>query len=486
LTYGPWDDITPSASPDGSQIAFASNRAGAWDLYLLDLSNGETTRLTDTTAYDAAPSWSPDGRWLAYESYTGEADAANLEIFLLEVPEAGASASQPVQLTLDPGADYSPAWSPSGRMIAFITDRSGEAETWLADLDRMDDRFKNLSQNRETQESHPAWSPDGSSLAWGTSGAGIQTIQSCFFDDIRSSCRQRSLGSGDWPVWSPDGGTLLTSLPTPNQAYLAGYSPQAANLALPPLALNGSLTGLAWGPAPLAQPLPGLIAEAALVTPTPTWKPLIAPQAEIPAGRQRLVSLEGVAAEYPLLQDQVDDSFNALRSDAANRTGWDFLSSLENAYVPLTTPLFPGMQQDWLYTGRAFSFNPAPLHAGWVVIVREDFGSETYWRVYLRARFQDGSMGMPLQNLPWSIDARSSGDPRAYEQGGSLAGSLPGGYWIDFTQLASVYGWERLPALTTWRSAYQAARYNEFTYMGGLDWLGAMQEIYPPEALITP
>jgi TolB protein len=272
----------------------------------------------------------------------------------------------------------------------------------------------------------------------------------------------------------------------PNQTYLAGYSLQAANLALPPLALEGSLTGLAWGTAPLAEPLPGPIAVAASVLPTPGWQPLITPLAEIPAGRQRLVSLEGVTAEYPLLQDQVDEAFNALRCEAANRTGWDFLSSLENAYVPLTTPLFPGMQQDWLYTGRAFSFNTAPLYAGWVVIVREDFGSETYWRVYLRARFQDGSMGMPLQNLPWSLDARSSGDPRAYELGGALAGGLPGGYWIDFTQLAAVYGWERLPALTTWRSAYQAARYNEFVNPGGLDWLGAMQEIYPPEALIMP
>jgi TolB protein len=213
---------------------------------------------------------------------------------------------------------------------------------------------------------------------------------------------------------------------------------------------------------------------------------VVAPTDGIPNDRQRLVTLEGVAAEYPLLQDQVDEAFTALRSEAASRTGWDFLSSLENAYTPLTMPLFPGMMQDWLYTGRAFSFNTAPLHAGWAVVTREDFGSETYWRVYLRARFQDGSMGLPLQHLPWSFDARSSGDPSAYEQGGSLAGSIPGGYWLDFTQLAAAYSWERIPALTTWRSAYQAARYNEFIHTGGLDWQTAMQEIYPPEALAIP
>jgi hypothetical protein len=69
LTSGPWQDITPSTSPDGTQLAFASNRNGHWDLYLLDLRSGETRQITDTPEYDAAPSWSPDGRWLVYESY---------------------------------------------------------------------------------------------------------------------------------------------------------------------------------------------------------------------------------------------------------------------------------------------------------------------------------------------------------------------------------------------------------------------------------
>jgi len=60
LTNGDWDDITPAPSPDGKSIAFASNRFGYWDLYLMELSNGKLTRLTDTPQYEAAPSWSPD------------------------------------------------------------------------------------------------------------------------------------------------------------------------------------------------------------------------------------------------------------------------------------------------------------------------------------------------------------------------------------------------------------------------------------------
>ena len=52
-------------------------------------------------------------------------------------------------------------------------------------------------------------------------------------------------------------------------------------------------------------------------------------------------------------------------------TGWDALGSLENAFVPLTTSLDPGYQEDWLYTGRAFAVNSLMVNAGWMAVVRE-------------------------------------------------------------------------------------------------------------------
>jgi TolB protein len=206
----------------------------------------------------------------------------------------------------------------------------------------------------------------------------------------------------------------------------------------------------------------------------------------VPNGRQRIVPLADVAAPQPFLQDLVDEAFQALRASLAARVGWDFLASLENAYVPLTSPLGPGMHEDWLYTGRAFAFNPVPLNAGWMVVMREEYGAETYWRIYLRTRFQDGTQGRPLRSLPWDFSARNGDDPRYYEQGGALAQSIPPGYWLDFTEFALAYGWERLPALSTWRSSYPAARFNEFVHTGLLDWRSAMQEVYPEEALNTP
>jgi TolB protein len=199
-----------------------------------------------------------------------------------------------------------------------------------------------------------------------------------------------------------------------------------------------------------------------------------------------LSPLGDVQAPNPLLHDLVDESFQALRAAIANQSGWDFLSTLENGYVPLTAPLDPGMGDDWLYTGRAFAFTTLPINAGWVAVVREDFNGLTYWRVYVRARFQDGSAGIPLHDIPWNFNARYSGDTLAYEQGGDHLESIPPGYWIDFTRLAATYGWERLPALTDWRAAYASARFNEFVFTSGLDWHSAMLELYPPEVLVTP
>ncbi|HET8564746.1 MAG TPA: DPP IV N-terminal domain-containing protein, partial [Candidatus Binatia bacterium] len=149
LTSGNWDDITPSASPDGEKVAFASNRSGYWDLYLLDLGSGETSQLTDTPDYEGAPTWSPDGAFLAFEAYEED----NLEIV---VGPSKDPLGDSVHLTTSPASDHSPAWAPDGRHIAFISTESGNSEVIVADLDRTDgNRFQNLSNTELAAESHP-------------------------------------------------------------------------------------------------------------------------------------------------------------------------------------------------------------------------------------------------------------------------------------------------------------------------------------------
>lgn len=478
LTYGAWDDINPAFNPDGSRLAFASNRDGQWDLYTLTLSSGQVDRLTDTAIYEGSPSWSPDGRWLAYEAYTGDTQP-DLELFIRPLD----GSQEPIQLTDNSDADYQPAWSPGGRQIAFVSNRSGENEIWLADLDQF--TFTNLSRNDSAIEDHPSWSPDGSHLAWTAIDAtGMHNLM--VWDANQPLEPPRLLASGSWPAWSPNGLAIASEYNGPNQTYLTGFASAQGGLALAPYPLPGELNGLTWGIGQLPDPLPDSLKQAAGQQTASLWLPALTPGGDIPGGRRAIVEVPDIEAPYALMQDMVDEAFPALRKRVAQAAGWDFLSNLENAFVPLTDPLPPGMGDDWLYTGRAFAFNPSPINAGWLVVVREDYGPQTYWRVYIKARFQDGSQGMPLKQIPWDFSARLSGDPLAYERGGDLAASIPSGYWVDLTALANVYGWQRQPALSTWRSSYNATRFNEFAFTGGLDWRSAMLEIYPPEVLVTP
>jgi TolB protein len=174
--------------------------------------------------------------------------------------------------------------------------------------------------------------------------------------------------------------------------------------------------------------------------------------------------------------------FDALRQRAAQLLGWDALSSLANAYVPVNEPLPPARLQDWLYTGRAFELHSQLITAGWMAVVPEQIDGQTYWRVFLKTA---GDLGRPLVQIPWDFSARYNGNESEYQAGGEFAEDLPSGYWVDFTALAADYGFERVPALNNWRTYYQGARFNQFVLAAGLSWEAAMLQLHSPAEVAT-
>lgn len=476
LTNNPWDDIDPAVSPDGTRLAYASRRNGFWDIYVFDFRTGTAARITDTLAYDGHPSWSPDGLWLAYESY----NSGNLEIFIQSIQNPGESA---VQLTDDPWPDFEPSWSPAGDQIAFTSLRSGESEIWTVKVNQADDRFQNISKNPDHADGHPAWSPDGSILVWSTASEGNQAIISYKLQTPGS--RPEVFAAGSSPVFSPDGSRIITTFATSNATTITGYAISTGLLVYPASVLPSANFGMDWRGSTFAEHVSGFLEGEPSLPVSLRFEDPSNRDIDSSTGRTGLVTLNNVSAPHPYLSDSVDDFFNALRQEISRTSGWDVLANLENAYLPMTDPTLPGTIDEWLVTGLAYSINPLPLQAGWMAIKREDIGGEVYWRVYVRARYQDGSQGMPLTFQTWDLDARANGNPNDYEAGGALNG-VPEGYWIDITEISNRFGWFRLPALTNWRAYYSASRFNHFAFTRGMNWETAMLELYPAEMIHQP
>jgi TolB protein len=413
-----------------------------------------------------------------FETYEKE----NLDVAVVSITDPSQGI---ISLTQHPASDHSPVWAPDGRHIAFVSSRGGDSDIWLADLDlASDDRYQNLSNTPYASESHPLWNYDGMQLLWASTSQTVGYSGLYVWDAKEPERSARWISDGSWGAWNETAERIIAVTSAPNQQYLTSYD-MHGSLLLPPLSLPGRVRGLTWGLADLPDPMPNSFKQASVSTPAGLWAPAITPVGEIPGQRWYLVSVANVQAPYPQLHDLVDESFTSLRTRVIAETGWDALASLENAFVPLTTSLEPGQEEDWLYTGRAFAINSLMSNAGWMVTLREDVGAQTYWRLYIRCTVQDGSLGEPIHDAPWNLNARYDLNPRTYEQGGEYA-AVPSGYWVDMTALAASYGWDRLPSLPNWRNYYAGTRFSEFALTGGMDWYTAMRELYPVEALITP
>jgi TolB protein len=115
----PLDEQHPRWSPNGSEIAYnADTKMSTWaiDIFRIPATGGKPINLTNTpNVIDFAPTWSPDGRYIVYD--TG-ALQGNTDLFM--IPRAGGT---PIRLTDHPDHDYGAAWSPVGNKIAFTSQR---------------------------------------------------------------------------------------------------------------------------------------------------------------------------------------------------------------------------------------------------------------------------------------------------------------------------------------------------------------------------
>lgn len=152
------DDV-PSLSPDGTKIAFMSNRDGAGDIYVMDADGSNVVRLTRAPAIDASPVWTPDGTRIVFD--TGR--DGNREIYVMN-----ADGSDQRRLTFNPSSDVGPvSFSPDGTQLAFARNKAETgAASFLYDVFVMKADGSGVRQLTTDPEfdAEPAWSPDGSRI----------------------------------------------------------------------------------------------------------------------------------------------------------------------------------------------------------------------------------------------------------------------------------------------------------------------------------
>jgi Tol biopolymer transport system component len=229
---GSGQDVQLAMSPTGERLAFSILRQNA-DLWSLPVSpqtgmaNGDPQEVLASTREDSRGSWSPDGSQIAFNS-----DRSG-EMNLYTHSEKDNSNRQ---VTTGPGGDFQAQWSPDGKRLVFFSSRAGNADIWLVDL--ATNSLKQLTSD-PSLDLNPFFSPDGAEIAFQSDRSGRLEVWVMNSDGSHQRQLTKIGVTGHFLRWSQDGRNVVFRCP-------CGGKPQTYQVSLngdDPVPLNSEIVG---------------------------------------------------------------------------------------------------------------------------------------------------------------------------------------------------------------------------------------------------
>jgi TolB protein len=232
-------NLTPTWSPDGRALAYISYRTGQPSLYRAFIYEGRGDTIVSGGGMTFSPAWSPDGKLIAFTSTRD----GNSEIYV-----SNADGSDMRRLTHHAAIDTSPAWSPTGREIAFTSDRTGAPQIYAMDSEGLN--LRRISFEGSYNDS-ASWSPsrEYSELSYASRiERGPFDIVTYDFQTKQTRQLTTGRGSNESADWSPNGLHLVFTTTRTGTSQIFSMNRDGSNQRQ--LTREGNNTTPQWGPVP--------------------------------------------------------------------------------------------------------------------------------------------------------------------------------------------------------------------------------------------
>ena len=226
--------ISPSWSPDGKKVAYVSFETGMAKVFIQEIASGKREAVLSKETQISSPSWSPDGKYLSLTLYQD----GNAEIYILRLRDRALT-----RMTNQFAIDTESSWSPKGNKILFTSGRSGSPQIYELDLRKLNPKAKRVSFEG-TYNAKASYLPNEEGIIFvhrsnnGLFHIALKYKKENFIRVLTEAKMDES------PSVAPNGNMVIYGIKEKNLSMLAGFSLSGAKFKLP--ASNGEVREPAW------------------------------------------------------------------------------------------------------------------------------------------------------------------------------------------------------------------------------------------------